>query len=341
MPTFPTRFHRVIQLLHAAGVKHAAVTTSAGAEWFMRPNDEREGSSLDAYLLLDAGDFPAAKAALEAAGMPHRHAGTVELFLDHPDAPDESGVRIAFPGAQVELRTDSGRQEKLDAEFLEYLRLRALPVTVTAREELDRLIATHVKPELKASGFKKNARIFNRRVGSLIQLIAFEASWTSHRQETSFDIQLGIWSERVAALKPWHGDAPPLPKTGIPRIWDCHWQVSLSMAFPKFRTIPFTCQADSDNAETAAHVRDGIFNHALPLLDALKDDAALLKHLESVSLSANFARPLVQAALYRLEGAPGEFDAFTRSFLEPHSEWDVRAFQVAFDRMRSAQFPND
>lgn len=344
MEPFSARFRRVIDHLHAARVQHAVVTNSSSAEWFLNPDMPHPGASLDAYLMLDRADFPRAKAALLTAGMIHRADDGIELFFHHPGDPIESAVRIAYPGKQVELRADAFRKQIFDAEFLEYLRKRETSVvTVTAREELDRLITNHIAPGLRTLGFRKHGRTFSKRRGTLLQLIYFHGSWCSDRHTLGFQIAINLWSDRIATLNPFKEmyPGPPysLPKSGIPAAHKCHWTAPADLLFPKFAAIPFECNADSDNAVMAATIRDVIFNHAVPYLDPIESEAALLKHIQRTKNENLRLPPLYVAALHRIVSPLITYDAFINSLkpLTSHDKQLDRKWTSAAKRMRKAR----
>jgi hypothetical protein len=185
----------------------------------------------------------------------------------------------------------------------------------TARESLDHLLKVHIAPDLRALGFKKHTRTFHRRRGSILQLIHFEASWTSSQALARFHISMSIWSDQVGSLQPLADIHGPyvLPKTGIPAQSNCHWGTPIHLAFPKFAHIEFECRVNSGNEQLEQHIRDAVFNHLVPSLDQLDSEAALLQHIRRTNNPNLATPPLIIAALYRVVGTLRDFDDYAKA----------------------------
>ncbi|MEZ6234147.1 MAG: hypothetical protein R3B68_08150 [Phycisphaerales bacterium] len=132
--------------LAKAGVAHAVVGGNAVAAWVATVDEAAVRNTQDVDILIRREDFARAKAALEAAGMVHRAAAGIDLFLDHPAAKARDAVRIVYarefvragepqPNPDVDASTDLGQFRVLDPEAL-------VSINLTAFRDKDR---THVR----------------------------------------------------------------------------------------------------------------------------------------------------------------------------------------------------
>ncbi len=101
------RLVRAAKALRGAGVDYAVVGGNAVAAWVSRVDAAAVRNTKDVDILLRRADFEAAKAALEAEGFVHRRvsslgkAGTMDVFLDGPDAKVRDAVHILWAGERV------------------------------------------------------------------------------------------------------------------------------------------------------------------------------------------------------------------------------------------------
>ena len=100
------RLRRATRALDGAGVPYAVVGGNAVAEWVARIDDEAVRNTRDVDLLVRRGDFPAARAALEAAGFVYYHLMDVDVFIDGPQGKPSSGVHLLFAGEKVRAADD-------------------------------------------------------------------------------------------------------------------------------------------------------------------------------------------------------------------------------------------
>ena len=95
------RLRRATRALDAAGVPYAVAGGNAVAEWVARVDEDAVRNTKDVDLLIRRSDFPATKAALEAAGFVYQHVWDVDLFLDGPQGRPSAGVHLLFAGEPV------------------------------------------------------------------------------------------------------------------------------------------------------------------------------------------------------------------------------------------------
>lgn len=96
------RLLRVTAALEGAGVRYAVIGGHAVAAWVATVDETAVRNTQDVDMLLDRGEFAAARAALEAAGFAYRHTAGVDLFLDGPAARPRDAVHVIFAGERVQ-----------------------------------------------------------------------------------------------------------------------------------------------------------------------------------------------------------------------------------------------
>jgi hypothetical protein len=95
------RLLRATAALQKAGVPYAVVGGNAVATWVGRVDAAAVRFTQDVDLLLRRCDLEAAKLAMASAGFVYRHARSVDMFLDGPDARARDAVHIVFAGEKV------------------------------------------------------------------------------------------------------------------------------------------------------------------------------------------------------------------------------------------------
>src|SRR5712671_3530093 len=76
------RLRRAVAALEAAGVPYALADGNTVAAWVSRVDEAAVRNTQDVDILLRRADLPAAIAAMTQAGFVHRHAASLEMFLD-------------------------------------------------------------------------------------------------------------------------------------------------------------------------------------------------------------------------------------------------------------------
>jgi len=115
------RLERAAAALTGAGVPYAVVGGNAVAAWVSRVDT----AARDVDILLRRADLSRAQAALEAAGFVHRRvaslgkAGTMDVFLDSPEAKVRDAVHILWAGERavpdaIEPTPELTRTERAD-----------------------------------------------------------------------------------------------------------------------------------------------------------------------------------------------------------------------------------
>jgi hypothetical protein len=100
------RLSRATRALDAAGVRYAVAGGNAVAEWVGRVDEDAVRNTRDVDLLVRRDDFPAARAALEAAGFVYHQVLNVDTFIDGPYGKPSGGVHLLFAGEKVRPADD-------------------------------------------------------------------------------------------------------------------------------------------------------------------------------------------------------------------------------------------
>lgn len=90
------RLLRAAAILEAAKVPYAVIGGNAVAAWVSRVDEAAVRNTKDVDILLRRADFEAAKMAMEAAGFVYRHAASIDMFLDGPDAKARDAIHVIF-----------------------------------------------------------------------------------------------------------------------------------------------------------------------------------------------------------------------------------------------------
>lgn len=95
------RLRRATRSLDAAGVPYAVNGGNAVAEWIGRIDEDAVRNTRDVDLLVRRANWPAVRAALEAAGFVYHHLQDIETFIDGPQGKPSGGIHILFAGEKV------------------------------------------------------------------------------------------------------------------------------------------------------------------------------------------------------------------------------------------------
>jgi hypothetical protein len=95
------RMRRVTEALNTVGVPYAVSGDFAVQHWVAQVDESVVRNTRDVDIILNRPDFPAAIAALEPIGFMYRHAASVSMFLDGPEAKARDAVHVVFAGEKV------------------------------------------------------------------------------------------------------------------------------------------------------------------------------------------------------------------------------------------------
>ncbi len=95
------RLQRVTSTLDTANIPYAVVGGNAVGAWVATVDEAAVRNTQDVDILLRREDFSRAKQTLEAEGFVYRHAASIDMFLDGPDAKARDAVHVVFESEKV------------------------------------------------------------------------------------------------------------------------------------------------------------------------------------------------------------------------------------------------
>jgi hypothetical protein len=130
------RLRRVTSALDAAGIPYAVAGGNAVAAWVTRVDQSAVRYTQDVDIVIRRADLDEVRRALEPLGFMYRHAASIDMFLDGPDAKARDAVHVLFAEEKVrpEYATAAPDPSECDAsgEF-RVLTLEALVIRFTCR----------------------------------------------------------------------------------------------------------------------------------------------------------------------------------------------------------------
>ena len=152
------RLLRAARALDEAHLPYAVAGGNAIAAWASRVDEAAVRNTQDVDIVLRRADLPAARKALEQAGFVYRHASSIDMFLDGPDAKARDAVHIVF--ASEKVRPDYGAPvpDVSESEATETFRLLSLDALV----------------RMKLTSFRDKDRVHLR---DLMNVGLVDASW--------------------------------------------------------------------------------------------------------------------------------------------------------------------
>jgi len=152
------RLERTVTTLEKAGIPYAIIGGNAVRAWVAQADEAAVRTTRDVDILLRRSDFPAARAAMEAAGFVYRHAAGIEMFLDGPDSKVRDAVHVLFAGEKV---------------FPDYL-LPAPDVTETENIQNHQTLTLEALVRMKLNSFRDKDRM---HVRDMIDVELVDKSW--------------------------------------------------------------------------------------------------------------------------------------------------------------------
>src|SRR5438552_540730 len=124
------RLRRAVAALEAESVPYALVGGNAVAAWVSRVDEAAVRNTQDVDILLRRADLPAAKLAMSHAGFVYRHAASLDMFLDGPNARARDAVHLVFAGEKVRPDDVAAAPDVSESEPAETFRLVSLDALV-------------------------------------------------------------------------------------------------------------------------------------------------------------------------------------------------------------------
>ena len=152
------RLLRTAQALEQAKIPYAVAGGNAVAAWVSRVDEAAVRNTQDVDIILRRADLLTAREALERAGFVYRHAASIDMFLDGPDAKARDAVHIVFASEKVRADYDSPAPDVSESEATETFRLLSLDALV----------------RMKLTSFRDKDRVHLR---DLMEVGLVDASW--------------------------------------------------------------------------------------------------------------------------------------------------------------------
>ena len=124
------RLLRAASALAEAKVPYAVAGGNAVAAWVSRVDEAAVRNTQDVDIILRRADLPIARQALEKAGFIYRHAASMDMFLDGPDAKARDAVHIVFAAEKVRPDYFASVPDVSESEDTETFRLVSLDALV-------------------------------------------------------------------------------------------------------------------------------------------------------------------------------------------------------------------
>jgi ethanolamine ammonia-lyase small subunit len=154
------RLRRAVAALEGARVPYAVAGGNAVAAWVSRVDEAAVRTTQDVDILLRRADLQAAIAALGQAGFVYRHAASLDMFLDGPNARARDAVHLVFASEKVRPQNPLPAPDVFESEQTASFRLLSLEALV----------------RMKLTSFRDKDRMHTR---DLIDVGLVDASWIS------------------------------------------------------------------------------------------------------------------------------------------------------------------
>ena len=162
------RLLKTARVLDAANIDYAIVGGNAVAAWVSRVDEAAVRNTQDVDMLLQRAALPRAVRAMEDAGFVYRHAASIDMFLDGPDAKARDAVNVVFADERVRpeyhLPSPSVDESELAAGF--------------------RLVSLDALVRMKLTSFRDKDRVHIR---DLIAVGLVDATWIERVSPTLRD----------------------------------------------------------------------------------------------------------------------------------------------------------
>ena len=124
------RLLRAAHALEDVHVPYAVAGGNAVAAWVSRVDEAAVRNTQDVDIVLRRADLAAAREALERTGFVYRHAASIDMFLDGPDAKARDAVHIVFAAEKVRADYVAPVPDVCESEETETFRLLSLDALV-------------------------------------------------------------------------------------------------------------------------------------------------------------------------------------------------------------------
>ena len=171
-----------------------------------------------------------------------------------------------------------------------------------------RFLAVEIQPFLKSKGYRRHSQTFNKWVGKNCEVVNFQGSKWSTREQYDFFVNLGVFNRRIFEFENDSGQLREPPE--FPSEAGCHWRRRLGELLPTRLPKEWSIRVSDSLAELGTEIRSGLDVYALPLMDQLVTDEGLRDSLLRNGELGGMALPqLIElAALVAEVGPESEFE---------------------------------
>ena len=168
------RLKRVVRALDGAGIPYAVVGGNAVQLWVAQVDESAVRNTRDVDIILQRERLPEAIRALEQVGFIFRHAASVSMFLDGPNAKARDAVHVVFAGEKVRAEYAEPVPDVTESELIKEIRTLSLEALVrmklTSNRDKDRV---HIRDMLSvrlidATWLDKYSPVLRQRLQELI-----------------------------------------------------------------------------------------------------------------------------------------------------------------------------
>jgi hypothetical protein len=152
------RLLRAAEALERAKIPYAVAGGNAVAAWVSRVDEAAVRNTQDVDIVLRRVDLPTARKALEENGFVYRHAASMDMFLDGPNAKARDAVHIVFAAEKVREDYVTPAPDVSESENAKSFRLLTLDALV----------------RMKLTSFRDKDRVHLR---DLIEVGLVDANW--------------------------------------------------------------------------------------------------------------------------------------------------------------------
>jgi len=110
------RLERTAAALEKAGIAYAIIDGNAVRAWVAQADEAAVRTTRDVDILLRRADWPAAVGAMQEAGFVYRHAKSIDMFLDGPEA---KARHVIFAGEKIRREDPLPAPDVTEAEEIQ------------------------------------------------------------------------------------------------------------------------------------------------------------------------------------------------------------------------------
>jgi hypothetical protein len=193
---------------------------------------------------------------------------------------------------------------------------------------IDEIVGEHLHPLLAPLGFKRRRKAWNRRAGTIVQVIDLQAAKSNSSERSDFTINIGVFSARVFEAV-WQRSTPEFVKgtdcTLRLRIGDLQEGGELAVLKDTWWCIDDTHALDEVGKDVVAAVK----SKAVPFLNRVQSDESILEMMGKIGgWPRKFALNQIYLAALNAETGKTTIAAQLLDDASKNQAWQERALAV-------------